>query len=137
MQPTRSRSIAMVIGVLALTVATATPASAQAGKEQKAATVAGKWTLTVDGGGPHGNVAMGLTLTQDGSRVTGTFASPHGDIPVDGDYTDGTLKLSTTGDNDSRITFEAKLKDDNTLEGYLSSPMGDMRWTATRNKDGK
>ena len=106
--------------------------------EKGAAAMTGKWTLSIEGGGPHGNVAMGLTLKQDGSHVSGTFASPHGDMPVDGTFTDGTLKLSTTtGDADSRITFEAKLKDEDTLDGYLSSPMGDMRWTARRVKDSK
>jgi hypothetical protein len=30
------------------------------------------------------------------------------------------------------MTFTAELKDDDTLSGYLSSPRGDMTWTAAR-----
>ena len=108
--------------------------SAQADKKASAS-VAGKWTMAVDGG-PHGNMTMGLTLKQEGTHVTGSFASPHGDMPVDGDFSEGVLRLSTTGGNaDSHIRFEARLKDDGSLDGYLSSEMGDMRWTAQRTKD--
>jgi hypothetical protein len=100
-------------------------------KDQQQSGVAGKWTMTVDAG-PHGATAMALTLKQDGTKVSGTFASPHGDMPVDGEFVDGVLKLSTNGGNaDSQITFEATLKDGK-LSGYLSSQMGDMKWTAER-----
>jgi hypothetical protein len=102
-------------------------------KDQAQPGVAGKWTMTVDAG-PHGATAMGLTLKQEGTKVSGTFASPHGDMPVDGEFVDGVLKLSTNGGNaDSQITFEATLKDGK-LSGYLSSQMGDMKWTAERVK---
>jgi hypothetical protein len=108
-----------------------------AAQEKKASTpsVAGTWTMTVDAG-PHGLTTMGLVLEQKGTTVTGTFASPHGDMPVAGEFVDGTLKLATTGEHaDAQITFEAKLKDDRILSGYLSSQMGDMKWTAERVKD--
>jgi hypothetical protein len=104
-----------------------------------ASTVAGTWTMTVEGS-PHGNTTMGLTLKQDGARVSGTFNSPHGDMPIDGEFVDGHLKMATTGSNDDeKILFDAKLTDGGTLAGYLSSPMGDMKWTASRAaaKDGK
>jgi hypothetical protein len=102
--------------------------------KKPAATVAGRWTMTVDAG-PHGVTTMGLVLQQDGTKVTGTFASPHGDMPVEGEFVDGTLKLATTAEHaDSQITFEARLKDER-LSGYLSSQMGDMKWTAERVKD--
>ena len=102
--------------------------------KKPAATVAGRWTMTVDAG-PHGVTTMGLVLQQDGTKVTGTFASPHGDMPVEGEFVDGTLKLATTAEHaDSQITFEARLKDER-LSGCLSSQMGDMKWTAERVKD--
>lgn len=82
---------------------------------------------------------MGLALKQDGQNVTGTFSSPHGDVPVKGKFADGALELETTSqDADSpQVTFTAKLKDDGTLAGYLSSRMGDMTWTAERVKESK
>jgi hypothetical protein len=97
-----------------------------------AATVAGRWTMTVEGG-PHGSMTMGLSLEQNGRKVAGTFASPHGDMPVEGEFVDGALTLSTVSrDRDAEpITFRATLKGE-TLSGYLSSAMGDMTWTAAR-----
>jgi hypothetical protein len=106
--------------------------------EKKAADsgVAGKWTMSVDGG-PHGATTMGLRLEQKGKKVTGTFASPHGDVPVEGEFAEGALKLATvvTGGEGMRVTFNAKLKEGGTLAGYLSSEMGDMKWTAERVKE--
>jgi hypothetical protein len=103
-------------------------------------TVAGTWTMHVEGG-PHGDATMGLTLTQDGAKVSGTFASGHtADMAVAGEFVNGELKIQTTaGGDDSKILFSAKLKEDGTLAGYISSQMGDMKWTATRasGKDGK
>jgi hypothetical protein len=104
-----------------------------------APTVAGAWTMTVEGS-PHGTMTMGLTLKQEGTRVTGTFNSPHGDMAVDGEFVDSHLKLATTESReDEKILFDAKLTDSGMLAGSLSSPMGDMKWTASRaaEKDGK
>jgi hypothetical protein len=78
-------------------------------------------------------MTMGLSLEQNGRKVAGTFASPHGDMPVEGEFVDGALTLSTVSrDRDAEpITFRATLKGE-TLSGYLSSAMGDMTWTAAR-----
>jgi hypothetical protein len=97
-----------------------------------APSVTGAWTMKVTGG-PHGDATMALTLTQDGTKVNGTFVSGHGpDMAVKGTFADGELKIETEGDSEHRIAFMAKLKDDGTLAGYISSPMGDMKWTATK-----
>jgi hypothetical protein len=122
---------------MALAVMSGT-ALAQADKKAAAPSVSGKWALTVEAG-PHGVTTMGLALKQDGKKVTGTFASPHGDVPVEGTFVDGSLTLATiaTGADSPEVSFNAKLKDTGTLAGYLSSPMGDMKWTADRVKDTK
>jgi hypothetical protein len=105
-----------------------------------AADVTGTWTMSVKGG-PHGDATMGLVLEQEGTRVTGTFSSGHAaDMAVSGAFEDNALKLETSGDDHAKIVFSAKLKADGTLAGYVSSPMGDMTWTAARadrKKDGK
>jgi hypothetical protein len=85
---------------------------------------------------------MGLVLTQDGTKVSGTFASGHGpDLAVTGEFAEGALKFETAGHGDSKILFSARLKDDGTLAGTISSKMGDMKWTASKaaagKKDGK
>jgi hypothetical protein len=100
--------------------------------QKSAPNVSGRWTMSVKGG-PHGDVPMGLSLEQKGKKVTGTFATPHGDdLPVEGEFADGTLTIATAGGGDARISMTAKLKADDTLEGYLSSQIGDMTWTARR-----
>jgi hypothetical protein len=100
--------------------------------QKPAPSVAGRWTMSVRGG-PHGDTPMGLTLEQNGKNVSGTFATPHGDnLQLEGEFAEGTLTLATPGGGESKITMTAKLKDDGTLDGYLSSQMGDMTWTARR-----
>jgi hypothetical protein len=98
-----------------------------------APSLTGNWTMVVEGT-PHGTATMGLTLKQDGSKVTGTFVSGHAaDMEVAGEFADGQLRIASThGSEDERIIFTAKLRDDGTLAGTVSSPMGDMTWTATR-----
>ncbi len=99
---------------------------------QAAGNLTGAWTMNVTGG-PHGDATMGLTLQQEGTKVTGSFASGHApEMAVSGEFVDGALKLATAADNDGdKIIFTAKLKEDGTLDGYISSGMGDMKWTAS------
>ena len=101
--------------------------------DQKAAPgVTGSWAAAIKGS-PHGDVTMGLELAQEGKKVTGTLATPHGDkLQVEGEFVGVTLTLATPGGGDAHISMKAKLKDDGTLDGYISSQMGDMTWTATR-----
>ena len=100
------------------------------------ANVTGTWTMNVEGG-PHGNATMGLVLKQDGTKVTGTFSSGHSaDMEVTGQFKDGQLDVETQG-GESRIIFSARLKADGTLSGSISSQMGDMKWTASRQPEKK
>ena len=102
-----------------------------AAQQEHTPTIAGKWTMTVDTGA-HGVRELGLDLKQTGKEVTGTFASPHGDMPVTGEFLDRTLTLATAQQEHGSINFKAKLKDDDTLSGYISTPDGDLTWTAKR-----
>lgn len=128
------KSLVAVMAVVAVAIVfppTARGLYAQDKDTKDRAAVAGQWTLNVKS--PHGEVGMALDLKQDGSKVTGTLATPHGDnLPVEGEFAAGTVTLATAGSSDARITMTAKLKDDGTLDGYLSSQMGDMTWTARR-----
>jgi hypothetical protein len=120
----------------ALTLISAAAVSAQDGGKS-AASVAGTWTVSVAAQGPHGAMSAELTLEQDGRKVSGRLAAHGSEHALEGKFEDGTLTLAT-GDNDTRqLTLTAKLKDDGTLDGYLSGPMGDVRWTAARAKDAK
>ena len=97
--------------------------------------LSGKWTMKVSGG-PHGDAAMALVLKQEGEKVTAAFNPGHdGDIPMSGTIVKGALTLtSAVGDSGTAITMKATVKADGSLSGFMSSAMGDMTWTATRDK---
>jgi hypothetical protein len=106
------------------------------GARAAAPDVTGTWAVAVEG--PHGAASMSLVLKQDAKKVTGTFVSGHGpDLALAGEFADGTLKLESADGGDSKVIFNAKLKDDGTMAGYVSGPMGDMKWTGERVKDKK
>ena len=107
-----------------------------AGARAAAPDVSGTWTVAVEG--PHGAASMSLVLKQDAAKVTGTFVSGHGpDLALTGEFAEGTLKLESADSGDAKVIFNAKLKEDGTLAGYVSGPMGDMKWTASREKESK
>jgi uncharacterized protein (DUF2147 family) len=124
-------------GVMKRAVSTVIAMGMAAATVWAAESVAGTWTMKVQGG-PHGDATMGLVLNQEGTKVTGTFASGHSpDIPVSGEMIDGTLKVHTAAEGDEQVIFTAKLKGDGSLAGTISSPIGDMTWTAERVKANK
>lgn len=95
--------------------------------------VAGTWTLTVKGPAAHGDLTATLTLEQDGKTISGQFAVHGNEHALKGGYDGTTLTLeSPEGPSDRSLSLTAKLKDDGTLAGYLSSPMGDMPFTGKR-----
>lgn len=98
-----------------------------------AATVGGNWSVAVKGPAAHGDMQATMQLKQDGKAITGTFSVHGTEHALKGEFTDATLTLeSTDTPADKGLTFTANLKDDGSLAGYLSGPMGDMQWTATR-----
>lgn len=106
-----------------------------AAQSAPAADLTGKWTMKVSGG-PHGDAAMSLVLKQEGEKVTGAFNPGHdGDIPMTGTFAKGALTLKSPANDDGAvITMKGALKADGSLSGFLSSAMGDMTWTAARDK---
>jgi len=95
--------------------------------------VAGTWTLTVKGPAAHGDLTATLTLKQDGKAITGQFSAHGNEHALKGEYDGNTLTLeSADGPSDHSLSLTAKLKEDGTLAGYLSSSMGDMPFTGKR-----
>ena len=98
-----------------------------------ATSVGGNWSVAVKGPAAHGDMQATMQLKQEGKAITGTFSVHGTEHALKGQFTDATLTLETTDTPaDKGLTFTAKLKDDGSLAGYLSGPMGDMQWTATR-----
>lgn len=100
--------------------------------------VAGAWELVVKGPAAHGDLTATMELEQDGSKVTGALTAHGRTHKLAGQFGNGELSLQTTDTPaDHGMSLTARLKDDGTLAGYLSSSMGDMQWTATRTKSQK
>jgi hypothetical protein len=129
----RMTRVLMILGVVMFAAATMAAQAPPAG--QVATDLSGKWTMKVSGG-PHGDAAMSLVLKQDGEKVAATFNPGHdGDIPMSGTFVKGALTLkSPANDEGAVITMKGTLKADGSLSGFLSSAMGDMTWSAARDK---
>jgi hypothetical protein len=119
---------------LAITMLAMAAAGGWAG-EAAAADVTGTWNVAVTAQGPHGDMTATLTLTQDDTKVTGTLAAHGNEHKLAGQFADATLTLEATDvPADKALSLTAKLQADGTLAGYLSGPMGDLKWTASRAK---
>ena len=126
------RTVVWGLAVAAI-VAAASRVEAQ---KADAAQVAGTWNMTVKGPAAHGDMAATLVLSQKDGRLAGTMSAHGNEHTLTGDYTEGTLTLVTTDTpEDKRIELNARIQEDGSLAGYLSGPMGDMRWTAIRAGD--
>ena len=123
---------AMVFGHAAVALAQDPPAPKP---EQKAAGIDGNWNMSLEG--PQGPMQIALVLKQDGTKVTGTLTSQMGETALQGTFEENKLAFSISFDGGSgpmEIYFAAELKEDGTLAGTLSGPMGDMPWVAERAK---
>ena len=103
-------------------------------KAAEAPSAAGKWTISAET--PHGSMDFQLALKQDGAKLTGTFTTQGGEIPVAGEVANGVLTFKMTKDPEGypALAFRAKIKDDGTMSGTMSSDSGDMAFTAKRAK---
>jgi hypothetical protein len=98
--------------------------------------LSGKWNMTVKGPAAHGDMAATMLLTQKDDKVTGTFSAHGNEHKLAGAVKGDTLTLETTDTPaDKTLSFTARLEEGGTLAGYLSGPMGDMKWSASRAKD--
>ena len=127
----RMTRVLMTVGAVVMLAAATMAAQAQPASPD----LSGKWTMKVSGG-PHGDAAMSLVLKQDGEKVAATFNPGHdGDIPMSGTFVKGALTLKSPANDDGAvITMKGTLKADGSLSGFLSSAMGDMTWSAARDK---
>ena len=123
----------LIITTSMVLLAVAVGLTAQASRNSDG--VAGTWEVVVKGPAAHGDLTATMELQQDGTKVTGTLTAHGATHSLAGEFTNGELALETTdNDKDHEMTLNARLADDGTLSGYLSGPMGDMRWTASRTK---
>lgn len=99
--------------------------------------VAGTWNVTMVGDGQpgHGFPPVEMEIEQDGSKVTGNFMIPdHGDLPLEGEFVGGSLRVHSTADAFMKVSLAATLDDKGGLSGKMDSLMGAFSWTASRKK---
>jgi hypothetical protein len=139
----------MLIGSIAMLALTAGLSAQQDAKTTAPPTVAGTWTMTVM------SHQVGMQLTQDGHKVTGTMMMMGTEVPVEGEFVDRTLNLTSkarmmappastdepahgTAAQGVPLTVKAILQEDGTLAGEMPSPNGKtVTWIAERLRERK
>ena len=127
---------------------TATTASAAASPSGAASTAGGGATAASSGGiagtwdvtfmTPQGEFPATATLTNEGGKVSGTFASQLGQVPVSGTLDGTTVKLSLVAESPQgsmSVAMTGELAGDSIVKGSADvSGMGQMEWSAKRAK---
>jgi hypothetical protein len=130
----------------ALALALSLPFAGRAGAQDKTASLSGDWNVSIVA--DH-VVPMGLTLHQDGTKITGTLMLMGNDVPIEGEFVDNTLTIagdaSVMGGDahldpnakgtrlmPTKLTLTGAMKDDGTLAGQFATPRGSVPWTAER-----
>jgi len=90
--------------------------------------VAGEWVMSVQG------MSLKLVMVQDGEKISGILESPHGVIPLTGDFSKGKLTISGASTEQHPVQFAgtATLAADGSLAGSISANLMDMNFTAVR-----
>lgn len=103
-------------------------------KPATAATLAGKWAVTVES--PSGTIESTLDMkadAKDAKKVGGNMSSQMGESVVEGEVVEGKLTFWIVI-NEMSVTFTGTLQKDGSLAGTFSFGQGEMPWTAVRIK---
>jgi len=122
------------------TPATTTPETATSTTASSATTAvggyAGKWDVVVKT--PGGDFPATANLTDDGGKLSGTFGSQMGEVPVTGTVEGKSMKLTMstqTPNGTMTVVLTGDLDGDSIVNGKAEiEGMGQMEWTAKRIK---
>ena len=96
----------------------------------------GKWDVMMKT--PAGDMPANATLSDDNGKLTGTFGSQLGEVPVSGTAEGKMLKLTLvaqTPQGELTVTMTGDLDGDNIVNGKAEvSGLGQMEWSAKRIK---
>lgn len=126
---------AIVLTMPALAAAQATQAKPEPPKaEAKApASIAGKWTMTLDPG--SGPIEAAIEFKQDEKKITGTVLGPDGNpAALTGEFADGKLKFTVSTPDGNQIAFSATAKDENSMAGAIDFNGQQVPFTLSRVK---
>lgn len=129
------RRLTAIASAITVTLGLSAVVAAQAKPEAKPpASVAGKWTLSVDPG--SGPLQLPMELKADGKKLTGTVIGPQGEpANLTGEYADGKLSFVVSAPDGQTFTFKGTARDNDSLAGTVAGPDGsEIAWTAARVK---
>ena len=96
----------------------------------------GKWDVTLKT--PGGDFPASANLTDEGGKLTGTFGSAMGEVPITGTVEGKALKISMvakTPQGDMNVEMTGDLDGDSIVNGKAEiAGVGQMEWTAKRAK---
>ena len=126
----RLAGVLMIVSSVSIAAQERTPPA-----KTDAATVAGRWTLSMKT--PHGDMTLAMDLALDGKKVSGWLSSEQfGRLPLAGEYAASVLKFTVNTSNGD-LAFTGKLKDRDTIVGDMAGHAGDLPCLATRVKEKK
>lgn len=103
-----------------------------AGVARAQQSVAGDWTLTING--PQGSIDTDATFEQSGDKVTGTMSSPMGETSVSGTLSGSTLSIAfnvVTPNGPIDVKMTAEVTGDE-MKGTLDFGMGTADFTGRK-----
>ena len=120
----------------ATTTTTTPPTTAPTATTTTPGGFGGKWDVTVKT--PGGDFPASATLTDEGGKLSGTFGSQMGEVPVNGTVEGKALKITMvaqTPQGTMNIVLTGDLDGDSIVNGKADiEGMGQMEWTAKRVK---
>jgi hypothetical protein len=136
----RTRTSSRKSLLLAVCLAAVTAVEAQTPAPAKPASVAGKWTMTINM--DVGTATTALELKQDTEKLTGTYTGRYGSFAVTGTIKARAIEFwfeMGTDDQKATMSFAGEVAaDGQTMKGTASmgEQLGEASWSAKRNKDG-
>ena len=117
----------------ALLAVTSSVVAAQEGGAAKAG-VTGNWEISLQG--PQGAMTRNAEFKQDGATLTGRIETRGGWADIKEGKVSGSdfsfVMEMTRGDQTFRQEYKGTLKEDGTIAGTITTPRGEMPWTAKR-----
>jgi hypothetical protein len=122
-----------MVNVRALLVTSALALAAATGAMAADATLAGTWNLKIVS--PQGTRTPSMTLTQNGTQLTGTYKGMRGEVPISGTVTGNQFTLTVeVATPDAKVVIQYKGTVDGTaMQGLvMMGQLGEANFTGTR-----
>jgi len=103
------------------------------GGEAPTVDVTGEWDVVIDAGGQE--IAMKMTLSQEGAMVTGSMTSPFGEGSISDGSVSGNSLAVTVLIAGMEVTMSGEVEGGE-ISGSGDSPQGSFSWKATRSGPG-